>query len=351
VPMRRVHEQTTVKGKVRRAARIAGGLARSSSRPRYVAEARRRLHLTTSGKPTKNGERCLVCGSSKLKQKTIKYAKDGTVCEVLICGRCGHVGNPGNVHDYRNFKKLEKLPFRARVGTETYKGREFHIAKMATEIMGRSDLTVLVYGAGRSFDNQHIGALKQVKDVAVADVMKLRDDAEFIDINEPATKQFSLVIASEVLEHFLDPSEELPKLLDYVEKGGLLVCSTNIYDGSDLEKHKYIFIPGHTSYYTPEALIYLAQSNGYHIDFRVPLVATGYGGPRKRYVFITKDAAMLADIACYFGKHMYAPSERPWANKELAKSQKEEKERAQREQAAQEQASPLEPQPQAVAAD
>lgn len=324
--MRRVHEQTTLKGKARRLARIARGLATPSSRPDYVAEARRRV--SSAGKPALNGERCLVCGSGRVKRKTITYVKDGTVCEVLICGRCGHVGNPGNVHDYRNFKKLEKLPFRARVGTESYKGREFHMAKMATEIMDRSGLTVLVYGAGRSFDNRHIGALKQVKDVAVADVMKLRDDAEFIDINQPASKQFSLVIASEVLEHFLNPAEEFPALLDHLEDGGLLVCSTNIYDGGNLNKHKYIFIPGHTSYYTPEALIYLAHANGYHIDFRSPLVATGYGGPRKRYVFVTKDRDLLTDITCYFGRHLYAPSERPWANKELAEKQKQAKEQA-----------------------
>lgn len=316
---------TTVKGKARRVARVARGFVQSSSRPRYVAEVRRRTRSV--GRPATNGEQCLVCGASRPKRKTITYTKEGTVCEVLICRRCGHVGNPGNVHDYRNFQKLEKLPMRARVGTPDRKGREFHMGKMAVEIMGRSDQTVLVYGAGRSFDNRHIGALKQVKEVAVADVMKLRDDAEFIDINEPASKQFSLVIASEVLEHFLNPVEEFPELLKFVEKNGLLVCSTNIYDGTNLDKHKYIFIPGHTSYYTPESLIYLAQSHGYYIDFRSPLVATGYGGPRKRYVFITKDPTLLTQISCYFGRHLYAPSERPRANKELAEALKAEKDK------------------------
>lgn len=321
--MGRIYDNATIKGKVRRIARIAKGVGHPASRADYVAEAKRRVR--TMPKPTHRGERCLVCGSARLKRKKITYVADGTVCEVLICSSCGHVGNPGNIHDYRNFEKLDKLPMRARVGTEDTQGREFHMAKMAVEIMGRSGLNVMVYGAGRSFDNHHIRSLKQVEDVAVADVMKLRDDAEFIDINEPPSKKFSLVIASEVVEHFLDPSVEFPKLLEYVDKGGLLVCSTNVYDGGDLNKHKYIFIPGHTSYYSPEALIYLAHSHGYHIDFRAPWVATGYGGPRKRYVFLTKDPAMLTDIACYFGKHLYAPSERPWANKELAKAQKEAK--------------------------
>lgn len=317
-------------------ARVAAGLARPSSRPQYVAAVRRRL--SSRDEALASAERCLVCGASRPKRKTIKYTKDPTsVCEVRICRRCGHVGNPENLHDYRNFKKLEKLPMRARVGTEDRKGREFHMAKMAAQIMGRSGLSVLVYGAGRSFDNQHIGALKQVDNVAVADVMKLRDDAEFIDINKPAPKQFSLVIASEVVEHFLNPSEEFPALFKFVDKNGLLICSTNVYDGSDLEKHKYIFIPGHTSYYTPEALTYIARSNGFYIDFRVPLVATGYGGRRKRYLFLTRDPSLLTDIACYFGKHMYAPSERPWANKELAQAQQEQQEQQEQEQQEQEQ--------------
>lgn len=317
-PVRVPHEQITLKGKAKRAARVAAGLARPSSRPQYVAAVRRRLRPEPQEHDSAV-ERCLACGAAKPRLKTIKYTKDpNSVCQVRVCRRCGHVGNPENVHDYRDFKKLEKLPLRARVGTEERKGREFHMAEMAAEILNRPNLSVLVYGAGRSFDNKHIEALPNVGEVAVADVMKLRDDAEFIDINKPATKQFSLVVASEVVEHFLKPRDEFQGLFKFLERGGLLLCSTNVYDGSDLQKHKYIFIPGHTSYYTPEALAYIARSHGYYIDFRVPWVATGYGGPRKRYLFLSKDASLMTNVACYFGKHMYAPSERPHANKELA---------------------------------
>ncbi len=317
---------------MRRVARVAAGLARPSTRPQYVHAIRRRLqpHNETYAE----GEHCLVCGEARPRLMTIRYTKDPTTaCEVRICRGCGHVGNPDNTHDYRRFKKLEKLPMRARVGTEDRMGREFHMSKMAAQIMGRSGLSVLVFGAGRSLDNRHIGALKQVKSVAIADVMKLRDDAEFIDINQPASRQFDLVIASEVVEHFLSPSDDFPALFRFVAEGGLLVCSTNIYDGSDLETHKYIFIPGHTSYYTPEALTYIARANGFHIDFRVPLVATGYGGRRKRYLFLTRDASLLTDIACYFGTHLYAPSEQPWADKELELEQREREEQQRQQEA------------------
>jgi hypothetical protein len=317
---------------VRRVARVAAGLARPSTRPRYVDAIRRRLQ--PDNETYAEGERCLVCDAARPKLKTIRYAKDPTtVCEVRICRSCGHVGNPDNIHDYRRFKKPEELPMRARVGTEDRQGREFHMAEMAAQIMGRSGLSVLVYGAGRSIDNRHIGALSQVKSVAIADVMQLRNDADFIDINQPTSRQFNLVIASEVVEHFLNPSQDFPALFRFVDTGGLLVCSTNVYDGSNLEKHKYIFTPGHTSYYTPEALTYIARSNGFYIDFRVPLVATGYAGPRKRYLFLTREASLLTDIARYFGRHMYAPSEQPWANKELEQARREREARQRREDA------------------
>lgn len=309
----------------KRAARIAAGLASPSTRSRYVAAARRRLSAIID--PTAAPERCLACGAGHPRRRKITYAKDGTVFDVRVCRVCGHVANPDNVHDYRQFKKLDKLPMRARVGTEARKGREFHMAQMAAEIMApRSEIDVLIYGAGRSFDNRHIAALPQVRDVAVADVMKLRDDAEFIDINKPAAKRFPLVVACEVVEHFLDPATEFAALFAHVAKDGLLVCSTNVYDGSNMRNHKYIFTPGHASYYTPEALIHLAEANGYRIDFRAPLVATGYGGPRKRYVFFSKNAEVMSGVAAYFGRHLYAPSEGAWANKELAEAERREKE-------------------------
>lgn len=299
---------------------MAAGLARPSTRAGYVAAVRKRLRdrIEDPGDPN---ETCLVCGAARPRRKTIKFVKETSwVCVVRICRDCGHVGNPDNTRDYRNLTGLEKFPMRARVGTETRQGREFHMAKLAAQILKRYGIDVLVYGAGRSLDNRHIAALPRVRDVAIGDVMHLRDDAEFVDVNEPPTRRFDVVIACEVIEHFPNPAAEFPRLLDFVDDGGLLVCSTNIHEGGDLERQRYVFIKGHTAYYTPEALVHVARANGFHVDFRVPLVATGYGGRRKRYVFLTRNAALITEIACYFGRHMYAPSEGPWANKELAKA-------------------------------
>jgi hypothetical protein len=308
----------------RRIARVAGGFIRPSTRSLYVAAARQRIGTTLSRTPP---EVCVVCGSRAANVVTVTDATfatrgqtQGRTFHVRVCRACGHVGNPENTHDYRHYERLDKLTDGPRIGTPEREGREFHMASMAIDILGRDDLEVLVFGAGRSFDNQHIAALPQVRHVAVADVMQLRDDAEFIDANLPAPRRFPVVVASEVVEHFLDPRSDFARLFDYVEPDGMLVCSTNIYDGGSLAKQSYLFYRGHTSYYSTRSLTHIADEHGYHVDFRVPLVATGYGGRRKRYVLFTKSAAVMEATGRYFSTRRYAPSDSPTADRELAEA-------------------------------
>jgi hypothetical protein len=271
-------------------------------------------------------ETCAVCGSVAARVVAVRDATAASrggpakTFHVRICRVCGHVANPGNTFDYRSYEQIDKLTEGGRIGTTERPGREFHMATMAAEILGRDDLEVLVYGAGRSLDNVHIAALPQVRHVAVADVMRLRDDAEFIDANLPAPRRFAIVVASEVVEHFLDPRPDFARLLDYVEPDGLLVCGTNVYDGGSLANQSYIFVPGHTSYYAPGSLTRIAEENGYHLDIRIPLVATGYAGPRKRYLLFTKSSEVVEAIGRYFSTRPYAPSESPTADRELAEA-------------------------------
>ena len=152
--------------------------------------------------------------------------------------------------------------------------------------------------------------------------MRLRDDAEFIDANLPAPRRFDIVVASEVVEHFLQPRADFAHLLSYVAPNGLLVCSTNLYDGGRIAKHHYLFLGGHVSYYTAELAGRIATANGVHLDIRTPLVATGYGGVRKRYLLFTDSDAVAAAIVDYFRDRPYAPSESPTANVEMAEARR-----------------------------
>ena len=306
---------------IERATRIVTGIVRPSTRSIYVGRAKRRLVGVMAPAPT---EPCLVCGEHTAEIIRVMEPVDASApdrprrtCDMRLCSTCGHVGNPDNTRDYREYERLEDLAAAARVGTMEQEGREFHMANMATAILARDDLDVMIFGAGRSFDNHHIARLPSVRAVAVGDVMQLRDDAEFIDINLPAPRQFDIVVASEVVEHFLEPRPDFAKLLGYVKPDGLLVCSTNIYDGRGLGKHKYPFVPGHTSYYSPGSMARLAAASGFMVDFRVPSLATGYGGRRKRYVLFTGSPAVRDSISLYFAAHMYAPSESATADAEL----------------------------------
>ena len=179
------------------------------------------------------------------------------------------------------------------------------MARLALAILGRKRVDVLVYGAGRSLDNRHIAALRRVRRVAIGDIMRLRDDAEFVDANLPAEQKFDVVIASEVIEHFREPAADFAKLFGFVADDGLLVCGTSVNDGGDLARHRYIYFPDHTSYYTPESLRLLARRFGFHLDFRSPAGLNA----RKRYVLFSKSREVLDQAACYFGSHRFAPSE------------------------------------------
>jgi SAM-dependent methyltransferase len=303
--------------------RVTGGLIRPSTRSQYVGAVRRRISAMLA--PTGQGV-CIVCGSAA-RIRTVTQATAGAAARpprtfrVLTCRVCGHVGNPENTHDYRNYLSIDKLTPSARIGTPERPGREFHMAAMAIDILGRDDIEVLIFGAGRSFDNHHIAALPQVRNVAIADIMRLRDDAEFIDANLPAPRRFAVVIASEVVEHFLDPRKDFASFFDYLEPDGLLVCSTNLYDGGDLSKQAYVFYRGHVSYYSPESLARIAAENDHFLDLRVPFVATGYAGQRKRYLLFTKSAAVMEATARYFSTRRYAPSDSPTADLEFVATQ------------------------------
>lgn len=175
--------------------------------------------------PVRSDTLCVVCRSPVLEPQTLAYAPNPRrTAPVQACRSCGFVHSPKQASSrYLNKKDLSKLPDAKRIGTPERKGREFYMAEMGVDILNRPDLDVLVYGAGRSFDNQHIEKLPRVSHVAIGDIMQLRDDAEFVDVNASGSRQFDVVIACEVVEHFRDPWPDFAKLFDQVRRDGLVV--------------------------------------------------------------------------------------------------------------------------------
>jgi len=257
--------------------------------------------------------RCPVCGTPDTRRKLVTNQSSGRTLAVRRCRSCGHVKVLKNFHDYTQSESIADLGRGAapRCGTQDTPGREFGMAQMAAAVLGRSRLDVLIFGAGRSLDNHHIAKLEGVRRVAIGDIMRVRDEPDFVDTSQPAKETFDIVVACEVIEHFTKPRKDFENLFRFVHRAGILVCSTNIYDGSDLSRHNYIFGRGHVSYYTPDALRRIAKANRMHVDFRLPASSKGQAGSRKRYVIFSHSREVMESVSDYFGRTPYAPSEKP----------------------------------------
>ena len=260
---------------------------------------------------TLDRSRCLICGSPDLKVYDIE--RPTRHYDVRICGRCRYVSNAENTVDYTKFQSVDKFALTPRVGTDDHRGREFHMAKMGAEILNRKRLSVMVFGAGRSLDYRHIAKLSSVNRVIMSDVVDLRGEADFINITKGTEQRFDLIIACEVVEHFTDPRTEFSRLFDLLTPEGLLVCSTNIYDGGNPDRHSYLYRRGHVSYYSPRSISVIAKQSNMQFDFRMPEFGPPQRfGKRKRYVLFCHSLENLRKAAQYFGSHAFAPAEEPW---------------------------------------
>ncbi|MBC7631406.1 methyltransferase domain-containing protein [Aeromicrobium sp.] len=286
-------------------------LARQFRHPRRAAKAALR-------RVWPNGTPCLVCGSGRTHVTTVSRKR--RTYEIRACEACGYLSNFENTVDYTAFDSVNNFKLTTRVGTANHKGREYFMAEMGVDILQRDHLQVMVFGAGRSLDYQHIGMLSQVERVVMSDVVELTSEADFINILEGTEERFDLIIACEVVEHFADPVTEFQRLFDLLTPEGLLVCSTNIYDGGNFAKHTYLYLRGHLSYYSEAAIGVLARNGGLHHDLRTPAIAQGKVGPRKRYVLFTKSDANVRNTATYFADRPYAPSEDETAFEDQAPS-------------------------------
>ena len=261
------------------------------------------------GADAPTGDGCLICGHGGLTRRTVAWRKNTERArEVTICRNCGFVAAAELSSDrYRGKTSLEELPtVGARAGTLEKAGREFQMARMAADILDRPEADVLVYGAGRSMDNHHIKALPNVGHVAIGDIMNARDDMEFHDANQPARRQFDIVVASEVIEHFRNPRENFQQMFQFVNDEGIVVCGTSLRGRRPLRDQRYLFYPDHTALYSPESLLLIAGETGFHLDVRHP---EGLG-PRKRYVIWTRSTRTRDMVTRYFGYNPVAPSEK-----------------------------------------
>ncbi|MCW2829343.1 MAG: hypothetical protein JWP31_35 [Aeromicrobium sp.] len=281
--------------------RITRHLRHPGAAARGAARRIRRLATSIGSTP------CLVCGSRRTHVTTVPRKR--RTHEIRVCERCSYLSNFDNTVDYTKFESVESFKLTPRVGTADHRGREYFMAEMGVDILRRDGLQVMVFGAGRSLDYVHIGQLPQVDRVVMSDVVELTTEADFVNILTGTDERFDLIIACEVVEHFADPVTEFARLFELLTPDGLLVCSTNIYDGGNFAKHTYLYLRGHLSYYSEQAIAHIAKKGGMRHDLRTPAIAQGKVGPRKRYVLFTRSDHNVRHTADYFADRPFAPSE------------------------------------------
>lgn len=262
---------------------------------------------------------CRACGCIDVSVEaitcTIPPFQDRT-SEFFICGGCGYAGSPGNVSDYRTtpFHTGSRPESSTRVGDGISPRREYRMAEMGVDILRRyRDYfrpDVLVFGSGLSKDYILIKQQLPVSRVAISDLLNFQSAEDFVPVEAPVP-EFDLMIACEVIEHFIDLQEDFSNLLGKIRDGGLVIASTNMRDSLPLDRVTYPFLRGHTSYYTGCSLQEIGRRFGMKVDFRTPAIAMSMktGGPRKRYIFFYRDPAIGECISQYFADYHLAPSE------------------------------------------
>jgi hypothetical protein len=154
---------------------------------------------------------------------------------VWLCPRCGYVEIPGGDH--------------ASTDSGAPSGGEVAMARLAGDLLSGPDRSVLIWRRG-----------------------------------EAGTERYDVVVAADVIGQFRDPHVDFTELFSRVDAAGLLICSTQIYDGGKLYRQRYVFGPGHASYYSPDSLRRIAAAHQMRVDIQVPRVQATKNHHRWRYV-------------------------------------------------------------------
>jgi SAM-dependent methyltransferase len=263
---------------------------------------------------------CRACGAATSESARLKCDAPGeyrgNVVNFLLCEICGFAFAPENTYPFDDATAFQgssaAIEANGRVGTSERPGREYFMGGMAAEILQLAGLpisSVLVYGAGLSRDHVWLSKGWPGVKVCIADIKNFQRVDNFVRLDD--TSRFDIVLACEVVEHFIQIDSDFSALLSKVAEDGILVLSTNIRDKSPLSSLAYPFVRGHTAYYSSQALRAIVGrfDPRLKIDLRTPRAALGQLGPRKRYVLIYRDEAIIRGIADYFALHPWAPSE------------------------------------------
>lgn len=263
--------------------------------------------------PNPSVDRCPICFSFSLPKevtlqndtKPISPIKYRTI-RFSICNGCGYSSAPMNRSTVNyNPKKPSKV---TRVGDGVTPGREYFMTIDALRLLGRPQVSVGIFGAGKSKDHELIRRIPGVTSCSIMDLSNHQNSPHYLHIN--TNESFDIVIACEVVEHFQNPRMEFRNLFKKLKPEGLLIVSTSLKIEDNFEKYIYPFLYGHTSYYTGRSLMFLAKMNMMFVDFRTPAIGAR-SRSAKRYVYFTPNHQVRDRVIEYFSRYHHASSEPP----------------------------------------
>jgi hypothetical protein len=258
---------------------------------------------------------CPICDNEKLKEKIYTcHLKEymNKKQKGYKCPNCLFISFPENTAKYMSVlskNSFEKELRDSRNSNDQRPGREFYMVKMAVDILEKHDeeFSISFFGAGNNKDHVWIEKEYPKSIQKLVDLTNIQNSSKYENILEAT--QSDIVVASEVIEHFTDHSTHFENLIKLMSNDGIIICSTNIYDGSEIEQHIYPFVPGHTSYWSHPALIHIAKKHDLLLHIGTPLVSKTRGGPRKKYVIFCRSKKVYYNLSLYLCKNKFCPSE------------------------------------------
>jgi Methyltransferase domain len=220
---------------------------------------------------------CQICSAPFTRSRAVKDRRTGQALTAALCSRCG-------------FAELLGVASEPDAETADPVSREFAMARLGVELLGRERISALVCGPSSASEAVHIARLDEVELVAVGGIGAADRDRQQIDVSRAAGERFDLVVVAELAERFRDPHADFARLFGYVAPDGLLVCSVTRYDGRRLERPSLAPGLGHGSCYSPGALRRIAEASQMQVSVRHTLPMTGPAGERRRYVVFRRPA-------------------------------------------------------------
>lgn len=236
---------------------------------------------------------CPICGGDAAHVGEVAASSGRPARAFGVCDSCGAVRlAPPALPVKANVVKA------ARLGSKERYGRDLAMAAMACAIIGRDQLDVLWWEPGASADAARIEGLPSV---AAVHRWEHGTAAPAVDV----------IVGQEVMQCQPDPAGALRDACLALREDGLVVLSTDLYDGSDPHGIGYLRSPAHRLMWSFEAVERVVGPLGLTVDCRLPEIAVSRGLARKRYLLLTRSETVRRRTRRFFGAVVSAPSEMP----------------------------------------